>query len=198
MWLFEQCVEEWRRERPGLTYEDITDACLAAGENRTYLNVCDPYLRMEHSSMTEAVRSYCRSTGQRPPVSMGELANCVFDSIVLQALWSFREIRQITGQTRYAGLTAIGGGVRNRLLIQRLADALNIPVTTGSELSSAIGNVLMQLYATGELADFRAIQQAAQGSISSETFYPRAHTAAKWEEALLVLKHIDEMKGIWR
>ena len=196
MWLFEQCVADWRRERPDLTYRDIDQACLEAGEARAYLNVCDPFLRTEHPSMPAAVQEYCRSTGQPVPGTLGEIAACVFDSIVLQALWSLRQIQQITGQTRQTGLTAIGGGIKNALFIQHLADALNLPVTTGSGNSSALGNVLTQLYATGELADEPAIRQTAQRSITSRVFLP--HPSPRWEKALLVLDKLDQIRGIWR
>lgn len=196
MWLFEQCMADWRRENPALAYRDVDEACLTARENRSYLNVCDPFLRTEHPSMPAAIQEYCRTTGQAVPKTPGEIAACVFDSIVLQALWSFRQIQQITGQAACAGLTAVGGGIKNHRLIQHMADALEVPVTTGSEVSSALGNVLMQLHATGELTDGASIRQTAQRSITSRVFRP--HPSPKWEKALLVLDRIDQMRGIWR
>ena len=197
MWLFEQCMTLWRRERPSLSYDDVMDACRSAGENTTYLNVCDPCLRMEGGNILESIAAYCRETEQTVPRTMGEIANCVFDSIVLQALWSLEQVRQITGRS-YQGLSAIGGGIRNALLMQRLADALELPVTTGSGVSSALGNVLMQLYATGELPDEASVRRTAQHSFISSTFLPRPDPTGKWKKALLTLNTIDKRKGNWR
>lgn len=198
MWLFEKCMQTWRKTQPGLTYEDVMDACRAADENEVFCNVCDPVLRVERGDMLQTVASYCADTGQKVPGTVGEIANCVLDSMVLQALWSFEQIQQITGCRTYKHLVAIGGGIRNSLLMQRLADALAIPVVTGSTVSSALGNILMQLYATGELNDFGAIQQVLKNSLSSNTFYPHPENREKWEKALLILNKIDKIRGVWR
>lgn len=198
MWLLEQCMKLWRQETPSLTYDDVMEACRSAGANDTYLNVCDPCLRMEGRDILDSIAAYCRETGQRPPQTVGETANCVLDSIVLQALWSMEQIRQITGKPGYQGLVAIGGGIRNGLLMQRLADALGLPVTTGSGVSSALGNVLMQLYATGELPDEAAIRRTANHSCISSSFLPRDGKRRKWEKALFVLESLDKVKGTWR
>ena len=152
---------------------------------------------MEGGNILESIAAYCRETEQTVPRTMGEIANCVFDSIVLQALWSLEQVRQITGRS-YQGLSAIGGGIRNALLMQRLADALELPVTTGSGVSSALGNVLMQLYATGELPDEASVRRTAQHSFISSTFLPRPDPTGKWKKALLTLNTIDKRKGNWR
>lgn len=198
MWLFEKCMQEWRESDSTLSYDDVMAACVAAGENHTYLNVCDPMLRTENSCITEVIKAYCRMTEQSVPETIGEIANCILDSIVLQSLWSFRQVREITKRTSYKKLVAIGGGSKNRLLMQRLADALAIPVVTGSGVSSAFGNVLMQLYATGELADLQQIQAAAQGFSEGATFVPGEGSCDKWENALEVLNKIDNIRTFWR
>ncbi len=198
MWLFEKCMARWRAENPQLTYQHVMDACTAAEQEARYCNVCDPMLRIEQKDMLSAIRDYCQETGQSPPESLGETANFILDGIVLQALWSFRQVQQITGRCSYQKLVAIGGGIKNTLLIQRLSDALGLPVVTGSTVSSALGNLMMQLYTTGELADYRAIQRMVQNSWTSNVFYPRPEHQDKWEKALLQLSNIDKIRGIWR
>ena len=198
MWLFEKCMQAWRADQPALSYEDVMDACTAAGENATYCNVCDPALRVEQGDMLRIITEYCRGTGQSVPSGVGEVANVVIDSMVLQALWSYRQIQQITGRETYRQVAAVGGGIRNGLLMQRLADALGIPVVTGSTVSSALGNVLMQLYATGEIKTDSERQQVLKNTVSSNTFYPHPACREKWEKALLILKKIDDMRKKWR
>ena len=89
-------------------------------------------------------------------------------------------------------------GSGGREVGKRLADALAIPVVTGSGVSSAFGNVLMQLYATGELADLQQIQAAAQGFSEGATFVPGEGSCDKWENALEVLNKIDNIRTFWR
>ena len=198
MWLFEKCIQAWRRTQPRLTYEDVLEACRTAKENHTYCNVCDPALRVEQGDILQAIADYCRETGQTPPFGVGETANCVLDSMVLQALWSLRQIRQITGRNDFQRLVAIGGGTRNPFLMQRLADALAMPVVTGSVVSSALGNILMQLYAVGAVSDLGEMQQIAKHSFTSSTYSPRPAYHEKWEQALLQFETNDTIRGIWR
>lgn len=198
MWLFEKCMAQWRAECPKLTYQDVMAACAEAETESLCCNICDPILRIERKDMLGAIREYCQETGQPPPESLGTAANFILDGIVLQALWSFRQVQQITGNYNYQKLVAIGGGIQNTLLIQRLSDALGLPVVTGSTVSSALGNLMMQLYTTGELADYRAIQRTVQNSWTSNVFYPQPEHQNKWEKALLQLSKIDKIRGIWR
>lgn len=200
MWLFEKCMTQWREEFPDITYHDVMTACVAAEKEKRdhYCNVCDPILRIERNDMLEAIEEYCVETEQEPPESLGETANFILDGIVLQALWSFQQVQQIAGHYTYQKLVAIGGGIQNTVLLQRLSDALGLPVITGSTVSSALGNLMMQLYATGELADYRAIQRTIQNSWTSNTFFPRPEYRNKWEKALLQLSKIDKIRGIWR
>lgn len=198
MWLFEKCMVQWRKEFPSITYEDVITACSAAEDGHRYCNVCDPILRVDQRDMLGVIREYCVETGQVPPESLGETANFILDGIVLQALWSFQQVQQITGHYGYRKLVAVGGGIQNTLLLQRLSDALGLPVVTGSTVSSALGNLMMQLYATGELSDHRAIQRAIHNSWTSNVFYPRTEYRDRWEKALLQLSKIDKIRGKWR
>ena len=49
-------------------------------------------------------------------------------------------------------LYVIGGGSRNTLLMQLTADAIGKDVVTGATESTALGNILMQLRALGDIA----------------------------------------------
>lgn len=57
---------------------------------------------------------------------------------------------------------AIGGGSQNSFLMQLLADLTGIPVQIGPTEASALGNILTQLYALGELNSISEIHQLAQ------------------------------------
>ena len=76
----------------------------------------------------------------------------------------------------------VGGGVKNRLLCQMIADATGRPVVAGPVEATAIGNLLVQLVARDGVVDLRAMRQIARDSFEPETFVPRA--AAAWDARL--------------
>jgi sugar (pentulose or hexulose) kinase len=74
----------------------------------------------------------------------------------------------------------VGGGAKNRLLNQFTANALNIPVITGPAEATAVGNVLFQLEALGELKGAERTGIIGN-SFTSEVFMPQDRD--HWEES---------------
>ena len=63
---------------------------------------------------------------------------------------SIRKYEKAAGHS-CSRLNIVGGGSRNRLLSQMIADASEKPVRTGPQEATAMGNVLTQLEGAGEL-----------------------------------------------
>ena len=59
-------------------------------------------------------------------------------------------------------LNIVGGGIQNKLLNQMAADALDRPVITGPIEGAAIGNLLLQAVALGELKDIAEVRQVGR------------------------------------
>lgn len=75
----------------------------------------------------------------------------------------------------------VGGGSQNELLNQMTADACGRPVVAGPIEATAIGNVLVQAMAAGDvksLADARAI---VRSSFNVKRYTPR--DAKQWDDA---------------
>jgi rhamnulokinase len=72
----------------------------------------------------------------------------------------------------------IGGGARNRLLCELTADVLGRPVLAGPVEATAMGNVLVQARAAGELGSLADLRAVAAASADPETFEPRPERAA--------------------
>ena len=70
-------------------------------------------------------------------------------------------------------LNIIGGGSQNKLLNQLTADELGIPVYAGPVEATAIGNILTQAMAKGEIADLRELREIVTHSVTPQVYYPK-------------------------
>lgn len=138
MWLLERCRVEW----PEMGYGELIAATEKEVPFRSLINPDAPCFA-NPTSMTAAITDYCRATNQPSPENIGQYVRCIFESLALryrQVVEMLRELSPVAIERLYV----IGGGARNELLNQYTANAIGIPVETGSSESTAIGNVMMQ------------------------------------------------------
>jgi len=89
------------------------------------------------------------------------------------------QLQELSGR-RIETLHIIGGGTRNRLLCQFVADATGIPVVAGPVEATAIGNILMQAIARGDLSSLGEGREIVRRSFPLTTYQPENITV--WEE----------------
>ncbi len=102
----------------------------------------------------------------------------------LQNLWDDREAARLEAQPlellRYRSnllgadlrITKFGGGSRNRLLNQFTADATGRPVLAGPIEATALGNIAMQMLATGAVSSLGEARAVIARSFPVERFEP--------------------------
>lgn len=123
-------------------------------------------------SMKEALKRYCVSTGQSPPRSAGAYLRCALEGLAL----SYREVLEQLRKTQPGKIKRvhiIGGGCLNRLLNQMTADALDMPVLAGPVEGTAVGNLLVQAIALGEIKDLEEGRRIVRGSFNIEKYTPK-------------------------
>src|SRR5690606_14606271 len=110
-------------------------------------------------SMPERIREHCRRTGQPEPTTRGDIVRSALESLARSYLQTLRTAEEVASR-RIERLHIVGGGSRIRFLDQLTANLLRIPVVAGPIEATALGNILLQAHAAGEvrsLADLRAI-----------------------------------------
>jgi rhamnulokinase len=115
-----------------------------------------------------------------PPVGVGATVRACLDSLALTYRKTLEGLEDILGR-RINTIHIVGGGTQNELLTQMTADACGREVVAGPVEATAIGNILVQAMATGDvktLADARAI---VRQSFDVKRYKPRH--SAPWDEA---------------
>ena len=74
---------------------------------------------------------------------------------------------------------SVGGGARNHLLNQFTADATGRTVIAGPVEATALGNIAMQMVATGAVSGLAEARQIIEHSFPAERFSPA--DADRWD-----------------
>ena len=91
------------------------------------------------------------------------LAVCYRDSLTHMA--------RLTGK-RFTSLHIVGGGCQNDTLNRMTASAAGLPVWAGPVEGTALGNLMAQMIALGDLADLPAARAAVAASFPIRRFDP--------------------------
>jgi rhamnulokinase len=89
----------------------------------------------------------------------------VLDSLAFGYRRTLDDLAAVTGRPVTA-VHIVGGGSRNHLLNQAVADVTGLPVVAGPVEATALGNLLVQLIALGDLAGLaqaREVDRAGAG-----------------------------------
>ena len=179
LWLIQECRRDWIKAGQNYSWGDIVSMAQREQPFRSIVDPDDaPFFGT--GNMERKLRDYCRRTGQPEPETPGQTARCIYESLALKYRWALERLEEIKG-ARLEQLNIVGGGIQNRLLDQMAADAIDRPVVTGPIEGAAIGNLLMQAIALGEIRDLDEARQVVRNSETVETYEPR-HTR-EWDDA---------------
>lgn len=176
LWVLEQCFRFWKSSNPNLTYQYILNAAVAEEHNQTYIDIEHPILRTQSQSILESIAKYVSLTSQKQPTSIGGITRCILESLVLHIKEILEYIKEITELPEVKRITVIGGGVNNAFLMQMISDSLDLPLFSGSDCASAIGNILMQMYSRGFIDSLSDVQEVAYNTSNVKYYEPSGKT----------------------
>jgi len=123
--------------------------------------------------MPATICEYCRESGQVVPTGVGEITRCIVESLVVKAALSIDQLVAATDDASEQ-IHLGGGGVRNDLLCQLLADATNKEVVAGPAEATAIGNLLSQALGRGDIPNIGVGRELIEASFDLQTYGPRS------------------------
>jgi sugar (pentulose or hexulose) kinase len=176
LWILQECQKQWNTEGKKFSFNDLDTMAQQAKPLQSLIRP-DDFEKI--GNYPEMIRTFCKKTGQRVPEQPGEMVRCILESLALK----YRQVYDVLKPYIHHGdaLYIVGGGVRNRLLNQCTANAMNLPVITGPSEATVVGNVLVQLEAQGEVHGAEQRREIIRNSFESEEFLPKDPEI--WEEA---------------
>ncbi len=177
LWMMQCCRQCWTVQGHCYDYRDLMEM---ANQQPAFSHLVDPdhesFLRA--ADMPAAIAEFCRKTHQPAPNNPGSYARCILESLVMKYRVVLHSLEQLCGN-RIEQIRVIGGGSKNRLLNQFTADATGRKVLAGPAEATALGNIGIQLLATGEATSIQEVRAIVDRSFPIDVFEPVA--TERWE-----------------
>ena len=129
--------------------------------------------------MPAAMMAFCQKTHQASPQNRGEFVRCALESLALKYRAVLEKFEQLRGKPVDV-LHVVGGGVQNTLLCQFTANAIGKTVIAGPVEATAIGNILVQAIATGDIASMTDAREIVRNSYETVIYEPQ--DTAQWND----------------
>ncbi len=189
LWMLQCCRQVWAAQGPGYQYRELME--LAASEP-AFTHLIDPdepsFLRP--ADMPSEIDRFCAKTQQPSPKSPGGYVRTILESLAFKYRLVIANLEQLTG-CRIEQIRIIGGGSRNRLLNQFTADATGRRVLVGPAEATSLGNIAIQILATGGASSLAEVRAIVDRSFPTELFEPIE--GDKWNEQAERFQHYSEM-----
>ncbi len=179
LWLVQECRRIWNLAGRNWGWEELNRLSAAAKPLVSFIDPDSPEF-LAPQDMPEAIRQYCQRTGQPVPSDEGAILRCALESIAMKFRFVFERCEKLVGR-RIEVIHIVGGGTQNRQLCQAAADACGRPVLAGPIEATAIGNLMMQAVAWGDVGSIAEAREVIRNSFPVDRYEPQNQAA--WEEA---------------
>jgi rhamnulokinase len=179
LWLLERCRKDWQSEGKTVEYEEFLAQAVAEPPLQHLIDPDDSTFVLPQN-MLQAIQSFCVKSRQPKPVGCGPITRCILESIALKYRQVLDSLERLVG-TKFQEIRIVGGGSRIDLLNQFTADATGRRVLAGPVEATALGNLAMQLLATGAVSSLGEARALISTSFPARVFEPK--DTERWEKA---------------
>jgi sugar (pentulose or hexulose) kinase len=197
--LLEEFLKCWRAKGIECDYDSVAHLASSAPPGSFHLDPNDP-LFFSPSNLEAAFREYCEKTDQEPPASpcagslrpgvsngrvspgkvssgkgfqkgeIGVITRALYEGLASSYARALEDLNELLHK-RFASIVMVGGGVRNGLFCQLVADACRAKVVAGPAEATAVGNLCVQALAV-ERIRAEDMGDLLEASFEVMTYYP--------------------------
>lgn len=149
LWLIQETRRDLAKNGRKYSYNELEMLARESEPFRSFVDPDAPELSA-HGSLPDKIRKYCEKTGQAVPETTGQLVRCIYESLAMKYRLALEQISECTGK-KFDVLHLMGGGTKDGFLCELTSQSLGIPVIAGPVEATALGNIVLQLIALGEI-----------------------------------------------
>jgi sugar (pentulose or hexulose) kinase len=171
LWLIQECRNEWIRQGTEYSWGDLVKLAQEAEPFFAFIDPNDASF-VTPGNMPKRIAEFCRKSGQKVPETPGQIIRIALESLAMRYKMSVDDLEAITGN-KIDVLHIVGGGCKNDLLNQFTANACGVKILTGPVEATALGNIVVQAMATGDVKDLAEARRIVAASTELGTFLPK-------------------------
>ncbi|OEH53659.1 rhamnulokinase [Oceanobacillus sp. E9] len=164
LWMIQEVKRNFNDE-----YDFADFAAMAKEESFSSIVDVDDNRFLKPENMIKEIKAYCEESNQAIPQSPSEVAKCVFNSLAVSYQQAISQIEEIY-EIEFPTIHIIGGGSKNEMLNQLIADTTGKIVIAGLSEATAIGNLIVQMMATDQIDDIEQARQLIRASFDLNTY----------------------------
>ena len=179
LWLIQETRRDLAKTDRKYSYNELEMMARDSEKFRSFIDPDAPELS-SHGNLPDKIRAYCKNTNQKVPETIGQLVRCIYESLALKYRLALEQIGECTGK-KFEVLHLMGGGTKDGFLCELTAQSLGIPVIAGPIEATALGNIVLQLIALGEIESIEKGREIIAENEKVKAFNEE-HTP-DWDEA---------------
>lgn len=170
LWMLQGCRQSWSYQGTTFEYEELMKLAV---EEPAFGHLVDPDHEsfLHPSDMPTAIDRFCFITDQPAPKRPGAYVRAVLESLALKYRVVIESLGALIGRP-IEQIRIIGGGSKNHLLNQFTADATGKRVIAGPAEAASVGNIAVQILATGGASSLSEVRSMVDRSFPVKILDP--------------------------
>lgn len=178
LWILQECRRDWNNNHKLYSWDDIGKMAAEANPFTATIDTEDS-LFFSQDHMPDKITEFCRKSCSNVPKTDGEIVRTIMESLAFRYRFSVEQLEKTSG-TCFGVMHIIGGGSKNGLLCQFIANTVNREVVAGPAEATVFGNFMLQGMALGKIGSLKAGQELVVRS--TETIRYQPHDAELWDK----------------
>jgi sugar (pentulose or hexulose) kinase len=190
LWVLQELRRVWAEQGSDYTWENMAEMALLSEPFQFFINPGDDVF-VAPGDMPVRIQETCERTGQKRPQEPGQIMRAAYEGLALLYADTYGTLEKLSGK-KMDILRIVGGGCQNKTLSQFAADATGRTVVTGPIEATAIGNIIMQMLAMGDIASLDEGRAIIRSSFAyeSKTYHPQ--DTEEWQSGLAKWRSITK------
>lgn len=186
LWLIQETRRQFIRNGKNYSYADMERMAKQCQPFKCLIDPDAPEF-VPQGDIISRIISFCERTGQRIPKTDGEVVRCIYESLAMKYKYTLEQLQECTGK-KYEELHIVGGGTKDNFLCQLTADAISKRVIAGPIEATALGNVVVQLMASGDIKSIEEARRIVAVSSDVTVYEKNDSLKSQWEMAYSFFK----------